>query len=183
MCSNHEDGHTTTNLYTGGICATEGRINLTFRYIMSQVEVNLSTTADEDAVNLSGAEVEITPIYSTGDVKLGDREVFLTGGAAAFPMDVADADENKRLNAVVPQDLTGVRFRIIISNENLTKDYYYADIKPIKKSGSDDLIAPGGAWESGYHYVYNLKLSKTKVLVSGTLADWTTVTADENVTF
>ena len=98
-------------------------------------------------------------------------------------MDVADADENKRLNAVVPQDLTGVRFRITISNENLTKDYYYADIKPIKKSGSDDLIAPRGAWESGYHYVYNLKLSKTKVLVSGTLADWTTVTADENVTF
>ena len=183
VCSNHEDGHTTTNLYTGGICATEGRVNLTFRYIMSQVEVNLSTTADEDAVNLSGAEVEITPIYSTGDVKLGDREVFLTGGAAAFPMDVADADENKRLNAVVPQDLTGVRFRITISNENLTKDYYYADIKPIKDSVSGELIAPKGKWESGVHYIYHLKLSKTKVQVSGTLAEWKTVEANEDVWF
>ena len=184
-CSNHEDGHVTTNLYTGGICATEGRINLTFRYVMSKVEVNLSTTADDDKVNLDGAVVEITPVFTQGEVKLGDREIFQTGNTESYPMHVADGagNENKRLDAVVPQDLTGVRFRIIVSNENGSNDYYYADIKPIKKSGSDDLIAQNGAWESGYHYIYNLKLSKTKVLVSGTLADWTTFTADENVTF
>ena len=183
VCSNHEKGHEVTNLFMGGICATEGTVRLSFRYIMSQVEVNLSTTSDEDQVNLTGAEVDITPVYTHGEVKLGDREIFLTESPETYRMDGADADENKRLNAVVPQDLAGVQFRITIHNDNGTSDYYFADIAPIKKSGSDELVAPAGAWESGVHYVYNLKLSKTKVRVSGTLADWTTVTADENVTF
>lgn len=183
VCSNHEKDHPVTNLYRGGICATEGTIRLSFRYIMSQVEVNLSTTSDEDQVNLTGAEVDITPVYTHGEVKLGDREIFLTESPETYRMDGADADENKRLSAVVPQDLAGVQFRITIHNDNGTSDYYFADIAPIKKTGSDELVAPAGAWESGVHYVYNLKLSKTKVRVSGTLADWTTVTADENVTF
>ena len=183
VCSNQEEGHKQTNLYSGGICATEGTVRLSFRYIMSQVEVNLSTTSDEDQVNLTGAEVDITPIYTHGEVKLGDREIFLTETPETYRMDGADADENKRLSAVVPQDLAGVQFRITIHHDNGTSDYYFADIAPIKKSGSDELVAPAVAWESGVHYVYNLKLSKTKVRVSGTLADWTTVTADENVTF
>ena len=183
VCSNHEEGHQTTNLYIGGICATEGTIRLSFRYIMSQVEVNLRTTDDEDRVNLTGAKVEITPIYTHGEVKLGDREIFLTETPESYVLDVDDNDENKRLNAVVPQDLNGVQFRITVFNDNSTEDHYYADLAPIKDSVSGELIAPKGKWESGVHYIYNLKLSKTKVQVSGALAEWKTVEANEDVWF
>ena len=196
QCTNNESGHTRTYLYNGGICATEGTINLNFRYMMCQVQVNLTTTEVtelHDDVNLTGAVVEIINVYNTGDVKLGDRGVIPTGSTSSYTLNImaGDGNENKRLSAIVPQTLTystpqastNVRFRITITNANSTTDVYYADVAPIKKTGSSDLVAPNGKWESGYHYVYNLKLSKTKISVTATLANWTTVNADENVWF
>ena len=188
QCTNNEPGHTRTYLFDGGICATEGTINLNFRYMMSQVEVNLSTTdvsALNDHVNLTGAVVEIINVYNTGDVKLGDRGVIPTGSTGSYTLNTVDGvgNENKRLSAIVPQSLTNVRFKITIHNADSTTDIYYADVAPIKKINSSELVAPNGAWESGYHYVYNLKLSKTEVKVTATLANWTTVNADEDVWF
>ena len=82
-----------------------------------------------------------------------------------------------------PQASTNVRFKITITNANSTTDIYYADVEPILETGQSTKVAPNSAWESGYHYIYNLLLSKTEVKVSATLANWTTVTASENVWF
>ena len=114
-------------------------------------------------------------MYNTAQVKLGDRSVVPTGEKGSFDCTAK--------GAVVPQELEGVRFRIVITNEDGTTDHYYADVAPIKASGSTELVAPDRQWNSGVHYVYNPKLSKTKVLATATLANWTTVTADENVWF
>ena len=73
-----------------------------------------------------------------------------------------------------------VRFKITVRNSDNTTDVYYADIPSIKKNDGE-LITPNSKWESGYHYVYNLKLTKTKINVSATLSDWTTVSSSENV--
>lgn len=206
LCTNKEPGHTQTNLYTGGICATEGKIDLKFRFIMSQVEVNLTTSSLEASrVELENAKVEIVNAYKTGDVKLGDREVIPTGTKGDYEIDPVtiveddpatdEVDENivsknKRHSAIVPQPLEGVKFRITITNTNGTvdtsddtTDVYYADVAPIKKSGSEELVAPNGAWESGVHYVYNLNVSKTQIKATATLANWTTVEATEEVWF
>lgn len=198
-CGNNETGHTKKNLYTEGICAREGVINLTFNYMMSQVEVNLSTVEGIGAVLLTNAVVDIINVYSYADVKLGDREVVTTGSTGAYTLDTVagEGNENKRWSAIVPQTLTwtsahaagNVQFRITITNSDSTTDIYYADINPILKYNTelqqvtDQKVAPNGKWESGMHYVYNLRLSKTEVKVSATLADWTTVTANENVWF
>ncbi len=201
-CSNTETGHHTTklydgetvdNVYWGGICATEGKINLAFKYMMSQVEVNLSTTSGTDAVTLTNAKVEIVNVYNTADVTLGSREVIPTGSTGSYTLNTVsgDGNENKRLSAIVPQTLTyssaqastNVRFKITITNGDSTTDVYYADVNPILESGKSTKVAPNGKWESGVHYVYNLKLSKTKVNVTATLAEWTTVTAGSDVWF
>lgn len=184
-CTNSESGHTTTNLYSGGICATEGSINLEFSYMMSQVQVNLSTTDGDDQVRLTGAVVEIINGYTAGNVDVDSRTVETTGSTGSYTLHTLSGvgNEDKRLDAIVPQSLEGVRFKITITNADSTTDVYYADVAPIKKTGSSDPVAPNGAWESGYHYIYNLKLSKTQVNVSATLANWTTVNADENVWF
>ena len=197
-CTNHEPGHEPTKLYSEGICAREGYIDLKFNYVMSQVEVNLTTTSDEASVNLAGAVVVITNIYSKGYVKLGDREVKTDGTTGNYTMTIAkddhattDVDEsqdaNKRHSAIVPQTLTyttaqastNVQFRITLANG----DVYYADVAPIKKKDSSDLVAPNGAWESGYHYIYELNISKTAIKVNATLADWTTVEASQEIWF
>lgn len=197
-CSNNEPGHTQTLLYNGGICASEGTITLNFRYIMSQVEVNLTTTdTPNDQVRLDGAKVELVNVYSSGDVKLGDRGVIPTGTTTTpYTLNTVDGDgnDNKRLSAIVPQILTyttaqadgNVKFRITIYNDAgdpTNIDVYEADIKPILNSGKTAEVAPNGKWESGVHYVYNLKISKTEVKVTATLADWTTVNATQDIWF
>jgi hypothetical protein len=201
QCTNSEPGHIRTYLYSGGICATEGTINLNFGYMMSQVEVNLSTSISTDPdysarVDLTNAKVEIVNVYKTGDVKIGDRGVIPTGSTDSYTQDpvAGDGNQNKRWSAIVPQTLTydsplasgNVKFRITIYKDGDTTkidDIYYADIEPILNSAGTAKVAPNGAWESGYHYVYNLRLTKTGVKVTATLTDWTTVNADQTIWF
>ena len=197
-CGNTEQGHKQTDLSEGGICATEGTINLNFKYVMSQVEVVLTTSSSDskDHVNLNeNTTLEIEKIYTNGYVKLGDREVITTGDISNQQLTLTSSTDNgqvtlKTVYAIIPQNLTyvaagvngpiNVRFKITVKNSDNTTDVYYADIPSIKKNDGE-LITPNSKWESGYHYVYNLKLTKTKINVSATLSDWTTVSSSENV--
>lgn len=206
-CGNNEPGHSKKNLYTEGICAREGVINLTFKYMMCQVEVNLSTTAtDYDKVELQHAKVELVNVHNIGYIKLGDREALYDDNASGtvYELDdyTYDSENNKSHyhSLIIPQDLTytttlasgNVKFRITIKDlhdtpndttDDTVEDIYYADINPIRKSDLSAKVAPDGKWESGVHYVYNLKVSKTEVKVTANLANWTTVTANQDVWF
>lgn len=185
LCSSTE--HDKVSLFDTGICATEGTINLNFRYMMSQVQVNLTTEGTTEAVTLTNAVVQIVGGKTTGDVKLGDRTVTPTGSNSDYTMHVltGEGNENKRLDAIVPQSLTGLKFKITITNTDASTDVYYADVQPIKVQveGSSETPAAVTAWESGKKYIYNLKLTKTAVKVTATITDWTTVTASDNVWF
>ena len=193
-CTNTETGHTPTDLFSGGICATEGKVNLNFRYVMSQVEVVLSTSGvgSSDHVNINEkTKVEIVNVAKEGYVRLGDREVVASSTKGTYTLDAVTGSGNelKRHSAIVPQvltfttagDSTNTRFKITVTNGDGTTDVYYADIKPIKKADGTGLVAPKGKWESGVHYIYNLKLTKTEIKVSATITDWTTVNAAEDV--
>lgn len=205
-CGNNEDGHIKKNLYTDGICAREGTINLKFKYMMSQVEVILTTTdTDYDKVKLDGAIVELVNVHKTGSVKLGSMEVVTTGVKSATPVPATDTFGDYTLDynststhyhsAIVPQPLRftepladgNLKFRIKIMNAagDAVDDIYYADIKPIsvKVTSSSDAAAPVTNWESGKHYVYTLHLSKTEIKVTASLANWTEVTASQTVWF
>lgn len=205
-CGNNEVGHQKANLYTDGICAREGTINLKFKYMMAQVEVILTTTdTDYDKVKLDGAIVELVNVHKTGSVKLGDMEIITTGVKSATPVPATDTFGDYTLDynststhyhsAIVPQPLRftepladgNLKFRIKIMNAagDAVDDIYYADIKPIsvKVTSSSDAAAPVTNWESGKHYVYTLHLSKTEIKVTATLANWTEVTASQTVWF
>lgn len=204
-CGNNEVGHQKVNLYTNGICAREGTINLKFKYMMAQVEVILTTTdTDYDKVKLDGAIVELVNVHKTGSVKLGDMEV-ITTGTSPLSNPVLDTFGDYTLDynststhyhsAIVPQPLRftepladgNLKFRIKIMNAagDAVDDIYYADIKPIsvKVTSSSDAAAPVTNWESGKHYVYTLHLSKTEIKVTASLANWTTVTASQDIWF
>ena len=181
-CTNTETGHTKTKLYDGGICATEGLITLNFRYMMAKVEVNLSTVAaGSNQVDLTNAKVELVGVYNGADVTLGSREVIPTGNTGDYELNVDAVTADKRLSAIVPQNLNDVKFRITLKNG----DVYYADVAPIKvkKVGSTDEPAATNAWKSGVYYVYNLKLTKTAVSITASLSDWEKVDANETVWF
>ena len=192
MCQNSD--HTSVDQSEYGICATEGKITLNFRYVMSQVEVILSTseTGSSDHVNISANTiVEIVNVANEGYVRLGDREVVPSSTKGTYTLDAVTGSGNelKRHSAIVPQDLsfttpgalTNTRFKITVTNGDGTTDVYYADINPIKKADGTGLVAPNDKWESGVHYKYNLKLTKTEIKVSATITDWKTVNAAEDV--
>ena len=204
-CGNNEVVHQKVNLYTNGICAREGTINLKFKYMMAQVEVILTTTdTDYDKVKLDGAIVELVNVHKTGSVKLGDMEVITTGTSPLsnpvlntfgdYTLDYNSTSTHYH-SAIVPQPLRftepladgNLKFRIKIMNAagDAVDDIYYADIKPIsvKVTSSSDAAAPVTNWESGKHYVYTLHLSKTEIKVTATLANWTEVTASQTVWF
>lgn len=229
-CANEDHTHVDQSEY--GICATEGLITLNFKYIMSQVEVILSTSDEGsiDFVNIgANTTVEIVNVFNNGYVKLGDRSVVGTGEKGNYTLDLVTGGGNelKRHSAIVPQTLTfstagaetNVRFKITVTNDDAvmyanateynaakdtslddsafanlseaertktpaTKDIYFADIKPIKvtkvgESTPKDITA----WESGVHYKYNLKLTKTEIKVTATITDWVTVNASQDVWF
>ena len=186
-----------------GICATEGeeRIRMNFQYVMSQVEVRLTTnTGETDAVNLANAKVEIVNGYTEGNINLSDGSATPTGDKDDYtlnPITGADRDgvaaANIRHSAVLPQALTyttagattNLRFKITIYNSSDPDDVdiYYADINPILEKGKTTKVAPNGKWEAGVHYIYNLDIRKTAIKVTATLTDWITVTASDNVWF
>lgn len=198
-CSNGD--HTAVDVNEYGICATEGKINLEFEYMMSQVEVLLKTSNGADAVNLTNAQVEIINGYTEGYAKLGDRTTVTTGSKGAFTLP-STTTANTYKGGIVPQKLysTGtyaatspndfastnnLRFKITITNTDGTKDVYYTDIAPINKKDVTPatLVAPEGYWKSGTHYKYELTLSKTGLTVIATLKDWITVEAVEDIWF
>lgn len=198
-CGSNESDvvHPKKNLYTEGICARTGAINLTFNYMMSKVGVNLSTkenSSDPDYVNLTNAKVEIVNVYNNGDVILGNRTVncgnYSPGSYTLHPT----ATSTQRLDAIVPQTFTyssalasgNTKLRITIYNNgdtNSIDDIYEADLKTIPvQEGSSPAAAVDG-WESGKSYVYNLRLTKTKVQVTASLTPWTEVTATQDIWF
>lgn len=177
------------HLGTQGICATEGDIRMNFRYMMSQVKVELSSSnpTDKDYIAFdANTQVEIIGGYKEGAIKLSDCTSDFTGKTVAPYVlhNAAAADYDSYHDAIIPQPLTdGLKFRITITNSDDTTDTYEAVIKNIKVAEGSNPAALINAWASGKIYTYNLKITKTGIKVTATLTDWVPVTASEDVWF
>ena len=190
-CDNPD--HTPVNMNESGICARTEAINLTFNYMMSRVEVILysSDPSDDNYVDLSNIEVELTNVYDAGNILLKDRSAEVTGDAGNYTLSVSDAANHEYKDIIVPQALTftsagaagNVRFKITVTNKDNTKDIYYADVAPIMNESKTAKVAPLGKWESGTRYVYKLKVTKTEIKATATLEDWVTVEGSQEVWF
>lgn len=185
MCGNKD--HTQVDMSEKGICAREGKINLTFNYMMSQIEVHLASEAGDSQVNLENAKVEIVGGYTAGSVDIHTKTVTTSGSVADFTLNhVGTEDANYRHSIVVPQNLTtDLKFKVTIYKGSTTvvDDIYYATIKDIQVTENGGTKKSITKWDSGKHYVYTLNLKKTEINVTATITDWITVTASDNVWF
>lgn len=169
---------------------TTSTINMNTFHMMSDVIIKLSTTTTSDAVILSGATVELTPIYNTGTVKMGNGLITTTGSTGNVTGTVSDVDGQSYKQwryGFVPQSLASVVLTITTTDNN----QYIVNMNDLAATVGDVIIAnPYTSAESGkykinywypnYNYTYSFKLTKTGIeKVTATLADWGTVTADE----
>ena len=194
MCKN--DDHTSVDMRTNGICARTTAINLNFRYMMSQVEVNLTSSDSnaKDYVDLTYCDVRLVNVGTKGKIMLSDRSAKITEEANEYLLPVKSSADNLHYHGIiVPQTLVNtdstnkVRFKITVYKDlekTIVEDVYYADVAPIKVTVSGESTAKEtDKWESGVHYVYNLKITKTEIKATATLTDWITVEAAEDVWF
>lgn len=181
-CESH--GKDVTTL---GICATEGSIAMNFQYVMSQVEVNLSTSEAANKVIFDErTTVEIIGGYYDGFFLFKNGASDFTDKTTGDYGMHKEGDTNKKFHdAVIPQSLEGLKFRITVTDSEGKSDKYETvlGIKEIEVTPSGGSARKIDTWEPGKKYIYNLYITKTGIKVTATLTDWITVTADENVWF
>jgi len=200
-CNNPD--HTAVDMSKYGICARTGKINLNFRYMMSQVEVVLKTTTGDDKVELNDlTKLELTNTICSRNIYLGTRAIGNEPGITRQPSytmnmkGTATAEQVTFHDAIVPQQLKfnsagdsdNMRFKVTITNTNGTPettddtyDVYYADVQPIQVSESGGAKKTIENWLGGYHYKYTLTLKKTGISVTATITDWITASGSDNV--
>lgn len=147
---------------------TESAIHLTQFHMMSNLQVNLTTSDGADKVDLSGATVEILGAYNTATLVLSNAAITFTGGKAASLAMTAGSD-NKYTYRAIPQTTDGITLKITAAG----------NVYNVKLADTDI-----DAWLSGKSYVYTFKLVKTAIhITTAQLVDWEKVTvADKTVT-
>ena len=179
MCGS--DSHDPIDMIENGICAREEAININFRYMMSQVLVELTTTEGYDKVTLdANTKVEIIGGYKDGYVGLHSRNVEkYADSKESYKMTSVSDDSNvQKHDAIVPQSLDGVKFRITVTNTDNSTDIYEVDINTIKEKNTNTPIT---VWKAGEKYKYALKITKTDIHVVATITDWTEKDAESDI--
>lgn len=188
-CGNPD--HANVYMDQEGICARKAPINLNFRYMMSQVEVTLKSSAEgsDNYVDLTNAEVELVNVGTKGHILLSDRSAVVTTYADEETLHSIDSKHYHGI--IVPQLFENskgkLKFKITVYGDSTKtkKDVYYVEVASIKvkEKGSTASAALTDAWKSGTHYVYDLMITKTEISATASLTDWTTVEGSQEVWF
>ena len=179
MCGS--DSHDPIDMIENGICAREEAININFRYMLSQVLVELTTTEGYDKVTLdANTKVEIIGGYKDGYVGLHSRNVekYADSKESYTMTSVSDDSNVQKHDAIIPQSLNGVKFRITVTNDDNSTDIYEVDINTIKEKNTNTPIT---VWKAGEKYKYTLKITKTDIHVVATITDWTEKDAESDI--
>lgn len=166
-------GPTTAITYTAGqyLPPRTGIVPLTFRHALSKVSFTLTTPEDGSAVNLSGATIAVTNLYTQGTINLHDGSV--TGSSMNTETEtLASAAISNRVAPisnllVIPQTI-GDDTQVIIT---LADAVYRLPLNECQDSESETI----GTWVGGKDYTYTLTVAKEMVSSSVLVQDWTVI--------
>ena len=169
-----EENGTTTHNYAAGaaINPRTGDVPLTFSHVMSNVVINLETSSDASAVDLTGAKVSLTNLYNDGTVNIATGVVTDGTSRAARPVDEVTAFDNL---IMVPQQLTD-NSRLIVELADGTT--YSLQLNECVDGSS----YPVSEWESGERYTYTVSVRKEKIQFRALINDWVDRTGSGNAT-
>lgn len=171
------------------IGATTDAINMTQFHMMSQITINLTTTKDETAVDLTGSEVTITRIDNNGKVLMGSGLITLSGSTTEVKLNKAENSYTYTLN-VIPQLLerkansTDDNDYIGISIKTATGQSMYfcerlSDITASSVAGNQHTKGEAiKRWYPGHTYTYTFNLTKTGIKdMKASVVDWIKINA------
>ena len=165
------DGLTTHDYPAGAaINPRTGDVPLSFCHVMSCVAINLETGSDASAVDLDGAKVTLTNLYTEGTVDIATGTVTSKGSKA-----VNAVDESTTFGKLfmIPQQI-GNEARMIV---RLADGTTYSLRLNQCTDGTDTTVA---GWESGNRYTYTISLKKEQIGFRVLVQDWTENTGSGN---
>lgn len=149
-------------------------VPIIFQHAMSKISFGLETTNDVTAVNLTGATIAISNIYTSATITLDDGSMDFTGNdkvANAIPATTSISNM-----IVVPQTFADEAL-VTITLPNQYGAIYTIPLKDCVVSGSSSKIA---AWEGGKNYAYTIHVEKEKIKFNALVKDWDEVAASGN---
>lgn len=150
-----------------------GDVPLTFRHVLSKLTVNLTTTEDASAVNLTGAKITINDLYDRGTVNMKDGTVELNTSSKS---DISEAVAPISGRIVMPQTLTDdIRLRVTLADGTT----YSLRLNNCVVAGSPNPIVE---WKQGTHYEYTIRLTKESIQVIALVKNWDEVTGSGDAT-
>lgn len=142
---------------------TKSDIHLTQFHMMSNLQVNLTTSTGDDAVDLTNATVEILNFNNTATLALSNAAITITGDKVASQTMTAGSD-NKYTWRVIPQTTTGITLKISAADNVFT-------VSLPAQTGIE-------SWLPGKSYIYSFHLLKTAIkITSAQLVKWEEVKA------
>ena len=181
-----EKGYNHSDYLYPAIGPTKSTIHITQFHMMTDLEINLSTTTDDAAVALTSATASATVVLknyaNTANLMIGNGLVTEWGNIIPSKAITEVTKGQKYSWRVVPQPLkrTGtnagtVGIEITTVDGNVYKITDLSTLLVTKEGESTPTTIP--TWEPGTKYVYNLVLSKSKIeSITATVVDWKTVT-------
>ena len=167
---------------------TEQTINMIMFHMMSDVTINLTTTTGDDQVTLTNAKMQLSNVYSTGKVLMGNGLVVPTGTAGIITNETGtDTYQVDWHYGFIPQSLENVVLTITTKDNN----QYFVTMNEVLAAtvGSTIIANPYtqnngkyviDRWLPNYQYTYTFKLTKSGITqISASLADWESVTSEE----
>lgn len=165
-----------------------GTVPLTFGHLLSKLTVKL-TTADESPdteaakrVNLDGALLTLSPLATTGTVRLTDGSLELDAAQEnaieKFAAQSHPVDEKPPLNnyIVLPQPLgNDVTLRLTLADGTTYRVPLNTCTATVE--GTPQAVT---AWERGRHYTYTIHVEKEAVRLSASVRNWVEVTGNGN---
>ncbi|MBO4442939.1 MAG: fimbrillin family protein [Bacteroidaceae bacterium] len=165
------DGVTTHDYAVGAaINPRTGYVPLEFSHAMSYVSVNLETSSDASAVDLDGAKVTLTSLYTEGTVDIATGTVTSKGDKAAKAVDESTTFSKLFM---IPQQIANESRMIVKLADGTT---YSLRLNQCT-DGTDAAVA---GWESGNRYTYTISLKKEEIGFRVLVQDWTENTGSGN---
>lgn len=163
---------TTAHTYAAGVAIAPrtGHVPLAFEHAMTKIVFDLQTTAGADKVDLTGAKIAISNLYTQGTISVEDGAITETTLTAAAISGLTDDEPI----IVVPQTISNHA----VITVTLKDDTKYK----LQLNQCTDGTNTIGAWLRGKRYSYTITLKKEEVQFRALVKDWDNATGSGNAT-
>lgn len=158
-----------------------GDVPLHFEHIMSKLTVKLTTSKGADAVNLAGAVISVTNLYSEGTLDMKTGGISFEAASVKEnpiqnfrPANYKEDDPSVLENyCVVPQTIPDTSLLLITLQDGTT---YKLQLNTCQDGSS----SPITAWQRGQHYKYTIHLTKEAITFRALVKAWDETTGNGN---